>query len=494
MIHRKKITSLNAKLMVIAFTAFFPMLLVLIYSLWNLYSSTEVYSKITESITYANQTMDFKERMDYSMYLAVVRKRDYQSLGDGETTVNGIKTVNPYEFIDQMVSDCSKLSNMSTVDINKNQIIRLNNTLASLYQKVQTMEDMIHNTGNYEDNMIYLEENIYMLTTMIRSGIEDYIQVETSHLNEIRIKQKDINQRVCTWSITVAMLVISVVLLFTFRAFQSVTKPIRRLCELTQKVAEGDFSVKSRETDIEEISVLSNSFNHMTNKIGTLINDIKEKEQNLHIMETKLLQAQINPHFLYNTLDTIVWLAESKRNEEAVAMVTGLSQFFRTTLCQGRDFITVKEEQSHIESYLKIQQFRYQDIMDYEIMMEDSILDYVIPKLLLQPLVENALYHGVKNKRGKSKIFVQGQIQGECLVFKVIDNGRGMTHEQLLNLQQSIKNTQSKKKNDSFGLVNIHQRIQHYYGEEYGLHLDSKENCGTEAKIILSAKKNQFIS
>ena len=148
-------------------------------------------------------------------------------------------------------------------------------------------------------------------------------------------------------------------------------------------------------------------------KIGILVDDIWKKQENLRIIENRLLQEQINPHFLYNTLDAIVWLAEENKSAEVVKMVTSLSDFFRTTLSKGHDYITVKEERTHIESYLEIQQFRYQDILDYEIQMDEEIYGYIIPKLTLQPLVENALYHGIKNKRGKGKILITGKKQGD---------------------------------------------------------------------------------
>ena len=135
------------------------------------------------------------------------------------------------------------------------------------------------------------------------------------------------------------------------------------------------------------------------------------------------MQAQINPHFLYNTLDAIVWLAEENRKDEVVSMVTALSDFFRTTLSKGRDFITVREERSHIESYLKIQQFRYQDIMSYELIWRKYGRIH-IPKLTLQPLVENALYHGLKNKRGGGMIKITGRLDGENMIFTVTDDGK----------------------------------------------------------------------
>ena len=490
----KKKIPLNKRLLAIALASFIPMMLVLLYALFSLNSATKAYSKITYSVTYANQTMDFKERMDYSMYLAVVRKKPFEDLGTGELTVNGIVTVNPYEFLKDMDEKCQQMSELATVEINRNQIMRLQNTLDALNHNIHTLEDMIHGSGNYEENMTYLDENIYMLTSIIQEGIQEYIQVETTNLQEVRVEQEKHNRRIIFFCIYVAGMAIIFSIVMVWNALRSVTKPIQNLCELTQKVAEGDFTMQSEGSEIEEIDVLNDSFNSMTKEIGVLIRDIKEKEKNLHLMETKLLQAQINPHFLYNTLDAIVWLAEDNRNEEAITMVTSLSEFFRTTLAHGRDFIQVSEEQTHIESYLKIQRFRYEDIMDYRIEMEEQIYSYVIPKLLLQPLVENALYHGVKCKRGKSEIFVSGRLEGEKLIFTVQDTGKGMTEEALEKLRENIRKGISEHGSDSFGLANIEQRIRHYYGETYGLTIESRENEGTKAVIVIPAKESEPFS
>lgn len=491
---KKKKISLNKRLLAIALASFIPMMLVLIYALFSLNSATKAYSKITYSVTYANQTMDFKERMDYSMYLAVVRKTELEDLGSGELTVNGIVTVNPYVFLKDMDEKCQRMSELATVEINRNQIMRLQNTLNVLERNIHTLEDMIHGSGNYEENMTYLDENIYMLTSIIQDGVQEYIQVETTNLQKVRIEQEQHNRRIIFFCIYVAGMAVIFSIIMVWNALRSVTKPIQNLCELTEKVAEGDFTMQSESSEIEEIDVLTDSFNSMTKEIGVLIQDIKEKEKNLHLMETKLLQAQINPHFLYNTLDAIVWLAEDNRNEEAIMMVTSLSEFFRTTLAHGRDFIKVSEEQSHIESYLKIQRFRYEDIMDYRIEMEEQIYPYVIPKLLLQPLVENALYHGVKCKRGKSGIYVSGRLEGRNLIFTVQDTGKGMSEEVLRKLKENIERGISEHGSDSFGLANINQRIRHYYGEEYGLTIESRENEGTKAIVVIPAKESEPFS
>lgn len=172
-------------------------------------------------------------------------------------------------------------------------------------------------------------------------------------------------------------------------------------------------------------------------------------------------------------------------------MVTALSSFFRTTLSKGRDFITVGEEESHIQSYLEIQQFRYQDILDYSIEIDEELRGYVMPKLTLQPLVENALYHGIKNKRGKGMIRITGKKDAETMIFKVNDNGKGMTAERLEALRGDMQKEKPDNNVNSFGVINVNQRIRHYYGKEYGLSYESSPDKGTEVTVLVKAENIQ---
>ena len=218
------------------------------------------------------------------------------------------------------------------------------------------------------------------------------------------------------------------------------------------------------------------------------------EQLNLRATELKLLQAQINPHFLYNTLDTIIWLAEAGQKEQVVMMVSTLSDFFRTTLSKGRDYIMVKEETAHIRSYLTIQQFRYRDILEYEINIPEELNEYQILKLTLQPLVENALYHGIKNKRGLGHILVSGKKQGGNLVFTVRDNGKGMDPERLAYVQRLIRGgLKDEDAPSGFGLFNVNQRLQLNYGPGYGLFLASEEGEWTEVNVIIPAEKNELV-
>ncbi|HAV90173.1 MAG TPA: two-component sensor histidine kinase, partial [Eubacterium sp.] len=406
-----------------------------------------------------------------------------------EITVNGIKTVNPYKYIQKMKKTLSELSDIATVDINKNQVKRLNNTLNSLQQNIENLELDINGRGTYEENMKYLDDNVYMLTAMFEEGIKEYIQNETEYLSDIRIEQHNRNRVVYISVLVIFLMAVMISLINIYRALRAVTEPIRRLCDMSKELSKGNFNVKTKVSSTDEIAILSESFNEMAAEIGELVEDITEKQKDLSLLETKLLQAQINPHFLYNTLDTIVWLAEDNRNEEVVSMVTSLSEFFRSTLSKGREFITVREEKNHIESYLKIQQFRYQDIMDYEIEFDESILEYNIPKLLLQPLVENALYHGVKCKRGKSIISVSGNVEGEYLIFVVEDDGIGMNEETLEKVRENINGDINKHDKGSFGLANVNFRIRRYYGDDCGLYIDSEYNKGTISTIKIKKER-----
>jgi two-component system sensor histidine kinase YesM len=225
----------------------------------------------------------------------------------------------------------------------------------------------------------------------------------------------------------------------------------------------------------------------MALKLEQQVKSIKLEQENLRHMESKLLQTQINPHFLYNTLDTIIWLIEGNKNREAIDIVVSLSEFFRIVVSKGKDFITIREEETHIKSYLQIQQSRYKDILDYEINIPEELYGYQILKLTMQPIIENSLYHGIKMLRARGKITVTGKIMDEVIYFHVIDNGIGMDEGELIALRKEVEMPGSKQ-STGFGLANVNKRIKLNYGNQYGLDIKSIKGEGTDIIIKIPAR------
>ena len=260
---------------------------------------------------------------------------------------------------------------------------------------------------------------------------------------------------------------------------------------MTDQVAKGDLTVRSDIRTGAEVGMLSDSLNTMIDKINELLEQVKKEQIRLRKAEFELLQSQINPHFLYNTLDTIVWLAEAGEQKKVVKMVGSLSEFFRTSLNQGKDIISIKEELQHVRSYLEIQQVRYQDILQYDIQVEEKLYKYLIPKITIQPLVENALYHGIKNKRGVGKIIISGRQEEDHFSILIEDNGIGISEERLSQVRAGVKNKVSTGK-DIYGLYNVNERIHLNFGEKYGIIIESTYGEGTVVSVILPYMQEQL--
>ena len=235
------------------------------------------------------------------------------------------------------------------------------------------------------------------------------------------------------------------------------------------------------EAEIEEIEELDEGINKMARKISALLENVRQEKEMQHLTELQLIQAQVNPHFLYNTLDTIVWLIEGGMTDDAVEMISSLSIFFRTSLSKGNDIIPLSEEERHTLSYLEIQQYRYRDILEFEINIPKELSGIPVPKLSIQPLAENALYHGSKNRRGKGKILIEGREEEDALVLTVSDNGQGMTPERLHEVQEAIRTGERA----GFGLAAVAERIALYYGPGYGLSMESPQTGGCITVITL---------
>ena len=329
-------------------------------------------------------------------------------------------------------------------------------------------------------------DQIQDVSALVAEQITQYIYLE---LDDMARREQAIQAWTYTLMAVSAAIIAGVMLVMALVQYaidRSISVPINALVENLRRLSEGNFSTRSRNQGTNEIDVLNDSFNRMVRKLELLMEELQENTRTREQLELRLLQEQINPHFLYNTLELIVWLAESGDKEMVIHVVQSLSDFFRVVLSQGRAVISVKEELACIRSYLYIQQTRYSDILRYEVDAAPDTLDLSILKLTLQPLVENALYHGIKTRRGGGVIRVAVQQRGDGLQLTVADTGSGMEPEQLERLRTAISGGQTAS--TGFGLMNVQKRVQLEYGPQYGLEVDSAAGQGTTVTLHLPAR------
>ena len=308
--------------------------------------------------------------------------------------------------------------------------------------------------------------------------------------------------QVAMGSAGVILLLLMAALLYTRFAMNRLTNNIRTallsLEGTVRRITEGDLRGRISNLDVEELQELADHINQMAERLENLIEETGRNQKHLAKAELRTLQAQINPHFLYNTLDTIIWQAESGRAEEVIRLTRSLSDFFRISLSSGADWIPVSQELKHVSAYLSIQHTRYRDILQYEVDFPDGLDHIYMLKLLLQPLVENALYHGIKEKRGGGKINVRVRLEGALIRFSVTDTGKGMTEKQLSDLRDMLAAEKANRQaalepgHFGFGLKNVDMRIRLYYEKKNGLSLQSGPE-GTEVSFVIPARTREDI-
>jgi two-component system sensor histidine kinase YesM len=405
-----------------------PNIVFMFYAFFNLWTINERYNDMLNSVVAASEfSLDFKEKFDYETYLLIVGN------------------VSPEEsVIPQLISDArgvvQRLEGMTDAEDNVKRLESAGKYLDNLEGYIAHIEDNMNYEDKYDDNMTIWENDVQIVTSLIKETINEYIYYENKQLQTAQEETRAFFLNTAKVSIGIFIFIVVSIVFVSLVGPVIITRPIEE--------------------------------------------QVKEEQKQLRKAEFELLQAQINPHFLYNTLDAIVWSAEAGNQKQVVKMVGSLSDFFRTSLNKGKEIVTIKEELQHVRSYLEIQQIRYQDILTYEIEAEDDIGGYKIPKITIQPIVENALYHGIKNKRGGGKITVSGKSEGDDIVITVHDDGQGMDFDRLMQVQNSLL---SNDENDKaiYGLYNVNERIRLEFGEDYGIKIESIHGVGTTVTVRL---------
>ncbi|WP_341877985.1 sensor histidine kinase [Defluviitalea saccharophila] len=268
---------------------------------------------------------------------------------------------------------------------------------------------------------------------------------------------------------------------------RALTRPLNQIVEVMKKVQQGDTTARVPVQKDDEFGFIADHFNMTLDKLNILYETNLEKQNRLRLSEIKALHAQINPHFLYNTLDSIKWLAKLNGVEDIVIMVSQLGRLLKNSINNQDDTIPIREEINLVKSYLSIQKIRYGDKFEVDIRVDEDIMDCVVPKFIIQPLVENAIIHGIENKIGNAKLVIKGTKEEDTIIFEIIDDGIGINEEDLGKLKQADYEGDDHK--ESIGIKNVDKRIKLYYGQEYGLDIKSKENVGTTTRITMPFKQ-----
>lgn len=351
-----------------------------------------------------------------------------------------------------------------------------------LYNELQTENiDLIMNSSS--DTVLWGEGINKKMYSISRSEKTGWTVVDCVRVEELLRKSNEAQ----SIYIVVAMGLMAAALFFSRFVSKSITLPIQRLCDSMERVQEGDFSVSDIVVDSEnEIGSLTKSFNVMTHRIHELMEQNIRDQEAKRKSELKALQSQINPHFLYNTLDSIIWMAEGKKNEEVVLMTASLARLLRQSISNEDELVSISQEIEYARGYLTIQKMRYKDKLEFQIEVEPSILNVRLIKLVLQPIIENAIYHGLKYKESKGLLCVKGFMKNGNAVLQVIDDGVGMDQDTLDHIYEKHK---VNYHSNGVGVYNVQKRLQLYYGSEYGITYESKVGEGTTATITIPGQQ-----
>lgn len=451
-----------------------PMTAFVAFCIYGLWRSNRQYAVMIDSAVAASGfNLDFKQDFDYETYLLIVgsKKREESKLS---------------ELLQEANQVVDHLTEMTTAEANRERLENAKRYLNNLKKYQQKIEENLKEENLYEENMDIWENDVQIVTELLKETMMQYIYYENQQLQKTHQTYRNMYLFLLFWSLVIFFGMLLVLAILSYYIPRTITKPLRELQATTERVAKGDLSVRLSEDTGREVKALSHSFNSMIDRINELLEQIKAEQIHLKNTELDLLQSQINPHFLYNTLDAITWLAEAGESERVVEMVQSLSHFFRVSLSKGREIVTLAEEEQHVASYLEIQKFRYQDILDYEIRISEEIKTCLIPKITLQPLVENALYHGVKNMRRRGKITITSRQQEEYFELIVQDDGLGMKPEQLKEVVEELhRPIAEESERKVYGLYNVNERIALKFGEAYGLTIQSVYQEGTTVTVKL---------
>lgn len=461
------------------------------------YSSISVFDSCGHMV---NSNSIRSEASKYEQFFNIIKENynvkwlDLYEVSLGDYEKNGIGYIRYYGDYDSgLIKGYVLIEYQSPLLINNFAHIRYGETGSYLIadtdgnKKIENDQDVSGNISEEEyfqwaeDNkkggkVFRIDGKRYLVTASVIPTL-DWLMIGLTPVNELTKAGKAMTQIIYVVGIIAAL----ISTFFSLRVSHSVTKPLIYLTDTMKKFGKGDLSVRVPVLYEDEIGILSEEFNKMSEQIRQLVDQVYREQRAKRKSELAALQAQINPHFLYNTLNSVSSLIKMNCPDEAFIMIQAIGTFYRTSLSDGKTLIPLDQEITNIENYIKIQKVRYGNKIEYEIDIENEILQEWIVKLTLQPLVENSIYHGIKEMRGKGIIRIKGWKEKNKVFIQVSDNGLGIPEEKL----EELFSKDYREKGSAFGLFNIQQRLQIYFGKEYGLTVESKLSQGTKATVCI---------
>ena len=456
------------------------MLIPSVYSVLVSQIHTQKYNQIISNVSTANRINSIaKDDIPAELWEIICGKKE-------------IEKGNQNKMSDEITTGLTLMLMTSKNSESRGKLEVANRANTTLRKNIDKLIFNMKNGSTVTQNEAALDE-IRTITALFSDLMQDFIVSEIESANETNRSLR--NTSIILTAIQILITILAV--LTSINSFISVSgaiqKPISDMEKLSTKVAHGDLTARIDIPHVDELDTLAENLNTMTEQIDVLIKKNMEEQKNFQKAEMKALQAQITPHFLYNTFDTIVWLAEEEHTEEVVKITKAFSDFLRISLSRGHEWITIAQELDHIKNYLTIQKIRYADILNYKIDADESLLELKIIKLVLQPLVENAIYHGIKNKRGRGELIVSVHYTDEShafIQFTVEDNGAGFTEERLGQVRNELRTgaLDSEKLSSVYGLYNVNKKLKLYYGEQtQGILIESEAGKGSKISFTIPA-------
>ena len=417
----------------------------------------------------------------YNGELAYIRKMSV--FHDGQELKAYVAVYFSKEKIDSILRKNMSIADSSSILLNEREALISSSNYALSGKYLIYYNDVITNLTNTNNFKLvsFGRERVYMAYNQITDT--DWIMVSLVPSTGVIEESSFI-----VWQFLISyVLVVLIAFFLSITLSGSIVKRISSVVDQMKQVKFGKPKNLYLKAGKDEVGDLVDTYNYMVDEMNDLLLKQSEDADALRLSEFRALQAQINPHFLYNTLDMINWLSKSGKSDEVSSAVQALSKFYKFTLSKGNPTVTVSEELTHVSLYVTLQNMRYNNKIHFLIDIPDELLDYEMPKLVFQPIVENAIQHGILGKESKEgNIVITGWLDGEAIVFLISDNGVGIPPDKLPGI---LSGNQENRKGNNIGIYNTHKRLQLFYNNDYGLTYRSIEHVETEVEIRIPAKK-----